>query len=254
MIWNKTIGGFGTENGYSVIEATDGGIIIAGSTSSFANFGTTDLYIVKLSATGNLAWTRTVDANSSEIGYSITRTTDGNIVIVGSISSNDFYVVKMREDGNVVWAKRISKLGSEVAYSVIETSDGGIVVGGYDSNNNRLVVVKLDSGGNLLWAKEISGAGFVGVLEVSILEASDGGLIIASSTSFGQGGNDIYLVKLRADGSSSCPSGCVVSSISPSTTNTSYVNSGGNIGTLNNLSVSDFGTPGSGGVLTNICP
>jgi len=56
--WTKTIGGPKDDWGLSLIQTSDGGYAIAGSTISFGA-GEWDVYVVKLGANGNLQWTKT---------------------------------------------------------------------------------------------------------------------------------------------------------------------------------------------------
>ena len=57
--WTKTIGGPKDDRGFSLIQTSDGGYVIAGFTESFGAGGK-DVYVVKLDAKGNLQWTKTI--------------------------------------------------------------------------------------------------------------------------------------------------------------------------------------------------
>ena len=50
--FQKTYGGTGNDIGYSVVQTSDGGFIIAGQTESFGA-GTVDIYIIKTDSVGN---------------------------------------------------------------------------------------------------------------------------------------------------------------------------------------------------------
>ena len=52
-LWTKTYGGLGNDNGAAVKQTSDGGYIIAGSTSSFRSDPYDDSYIIKLDSLGN---------------------------------------------------------------------------------------------------------------------------------------------------------------------------------------------------------
>jgi hypothetical protein len=109
--WTKTIGGPESEGGYSLVQTSDGGYAIAGYTKSFGA-GDWDVYVVKLDASGNLQWTKTIGGPESEGGYSLVQTSDGGYAIAGYTKSfgaggRDVYVVKLDANGNLQWTKTI---------------------------------------------------------------------------------------------------------------------------------------------------
>jgi len=102
--WGKTVGGTGLDRAFSIIQTTDGGYISAGWTNSFGAGGS-DMYIVKLSSSGTLIWSKTVGGTNNDAGYSIIRTTDGGYAVTGSTNSfgagnYDMYIVKLDVNGN----------------------------------------------------------------------------------------------------------------------------------------------------------
>jgi hypothetical protein len=80
--WTKTIGGPESEEGNSLIQTSDGGYAIAGYTESFGA-GKMDVYVIKLDATGNLQWTRTIGGKKEDMGTSLIQTSDGGYAIAG---------------------------------------------------------------------------------------------------------------------------------------------------------------------------
>jgi hypothetical protein len=103
---------------------------------------------------------------------------------------------------NVIWTKTIGGGNLDYASSIIQSSDGGYVVAGYTrsfgAGSYDFYVVKLDSSGNVQWTKTIGGSGGDGAM--SIIRSSDGGYVFAgSTTSFGVGNSDIYVVKMDAN-------------------------------------------------------
>ena len=254
--WTKTIGGPGNEIGFSLIQTSDGGYVLAGTTESFG-VGGSDVYIVKLDANGNLQWTKTIGGPKGEGGRSIIQTSDGGYAITGATKSfgagvEDVYVVKLDANGNLQWTKTIGGENNDWGNSLIQTSDGGYVIAGYTTSFGAgeadVYVVKLDANGNLLWTKTIGGP--ESEEGNSLIQTSDGGYAIAGVTSsFGAGEADVYVVKLDKNGDACCAvsqtsqvgSGGTLSSPTPS------IGSGGTL-TAPTSSIS------SGGTLTNQCP
>jgi len=64
--WSKTVGGTGYDDGYSIIQTTDGGYVAAGSYSFGA--GNSDFYIVKLDGSGNTCGNTTTPPSISGSG------------------------------------------------------------------------------------------------------------------------------------------------------------------------------------------
>jgi hypothetical protein len=205
--WTKTIGGPESEEGNSLIQTSDGGYAIAGYTASFGAGGY-DVYVVKLDANGNLQWTKTIGGKKEDMGSSIIQTSDGGYVIAGVTQSFgagkwDVYVVKLDANGNLQWTRTIGGPGDEIGQSLIQTSDGGYAIAGsttsFGAGEGDVYVVKLDAYGNLQWTKTIGGKNKDEGL--SLIQTSDGGYAIAgSTTSFGAGYADVYVVKLNANG------------------------------------------------------
>jgi len=205
--WTKTIGGKGWDAGLSLIQTSDGGYAIAGYTSLIFEGGG-DVYLVKLDAKGNLQWTKNIGGPGNEIGHSLIQTSDGGYAIAGKTYSfgagwADVYVVKLDANGNLQWTKTIGGKDFEAGYSLIQTSDGGYAIAGYTDSfgagREDVYVVKLDAKGNLQWTKTIGGS--KRDWGESLIQTSDGGYAIAgTTTSFGAGGRDVYVIKLDAKG------------------------------------------------------
>jgi hypothetical protein len=255
--WTKTIGGKYADGGNSLIQTSDGGYAIAGSTESFGA-GNGDVYVVKLDVHGNLQWTKTIGGPASETGFSLIQTSDGGYIIAGFTSSfgageTDIYLVKLDANGNLQWTKTIGGKKEDVGFSLIQTSDGGYAIAGGTSSFGAgkwdVYVVKLGANGNLQWTKTIGAKNEIFSIS-SLIQTSDGGYAIAGFTeSFGAGEWDIYVVKLDKNGDACC-----------AVSQTSQVGSGGRLGSptpsigSGGTLTSPTPTTSSGGTLTNQCP
>ena len=161
-----------------------------------------------------MVWQKTYGGTGDENSVSIQQTIDGGYIVGGYTNSFgsgnfNFWVIKLDNIGGVVWQKTYGGSGSDYARSIQQTSDGGYIVGGettsYGAGATDLWVIKLDENGGVVWQKTFGG--IAQDYSTSIQQTSDGGFIVTGEThSFGAGGQDIWVLKLDAEGSiSGCP-------------------------------------------------
>jgi len=203
--WNKTYGGAGWDEAYSIQQAVDGGYVLAGRTDSFGA-GRDDFWLVKTDSSGNIQWNKTYGATTTERAHSLVKTTDGGYAIAGYTNSSgvgyfDFWLVKVDSSGNMQWARTYGGADFEQAHSVIQTTDGGYAIAGrtdsFGVGNADFWLVKTDSSGNMQWNKTCGGANYDEAH--SVVQTSDGRYAIAGYTnSFGAGTDDFWLVKVAS--------------------------------------------------------
>lgn len=98
MLWSRTYGGTYNDECNSVIQTADGGYLMAGTTSS-SGAGNVDMWLLKMSASGDHQWSRTFGGSGNDVCYAVQRTTDGGYIVGGITSSfgaagNDIWLVK----------------------------------------------------------------------------------------------------------------------------------------------------------------
>ncbi|MCX7697569.1 MAG: fibronectin type III domain-containing protein [Bacteroidales bacterium] len=104
--WARTIGGPSSEEGYHVIPTNDGGYLVVGYTNSFGAGGQ-DAYVVKLSSTGALNWTKTIGGTGNEWFQTvILNNSTGEYIALGTTNSfgsggNDILLVRLDPNGNI---------------------------------------------------------------------------------------------------------------------------------------------------------
>ncbi len=112
--WQRTLGGNGNDEAYSILEDYDGGYVIAGRSNSVdgdvtANHGRYDYWIVKLDLFGILQWQLSLGGSNRDYCYAMDCTPDTDYVLLGSTYSNDcdvsgknglfdYWVVKLLPD------------------------------------------------------------------------------------------------------------------------------------------------------------
>ena len=105
LLWETTIGGKGSERGEAIEILSDGGLAVAGYSSSFAS-GIWDVFLVRTDDSGKILWQRNYGGSSSELGWAMDKTYDGGFVITGWTKSfgailHDVYLVKTDSNGEV---------------------------------------------------------------------------------------------------------------------------------------------------------
>ena len=157
--WQKTLGGTGDEYANSVQQTTDGGFIISGITDSndgdiSGNHGNNEVWIIKLSATGNIEWQKALGGTGGENAICIQQTiTDGGYILSGNTTSNDgditgfhggsssdYWIVKLLNSGNILWQKTLGGTLNDSASSIVQTLDGGYIIGGFTNSNDGDII------------------------------------------------------------------------------------------------------------------
>jgi len=106
--WNKTYGGTSEDRASSVVQTTDGGYAIGGSTWSFGA-GVTDFWFVKTDSSGSMQWSRTYGGKIHEYGGLVAQVRDGGYAIAGwtdsfdAGGSFDFWLVKTEAESGLAW-------------------------------------------------------------------------------------------------------------------------------------------------------
>ncbi|WP_197440333.1 SBBP repeat-containing protein [Polystyrenella longa] len=169
---------------------------------------TEDIFILKLSSSGDFIWAKGLGSKFIDYGYSISLDNSGNIYTTGyflrtttnspnrymdfdpgpdvynlrSTTDPSAYVLKLDSLGNFLWARNI---GGERGYSISTDSQGSVYTSGrfsgtVDFNPGQdiynltshgemdVFISKLDSSGNFLWARNLGGTGDDSVASITV--------------------------------------------------------------------------------------
>lgn len=205
-LWTRTAGGADDDYGYSVEECSDGGFIVAGSTASFS-VGSSDVYLIKYDAQGNVLWTKTYGGYNWESSTSVQQTSDGGYILGGTTTSfgagiSDAWLLKTDASGDTLWTRTYGGPEPDGCAAVRQTDDDGYILVGstrtYGAGWSDLYLVKTDASGDTLWTRVYGGTN--DDYGYSVQQSLDGGYIVAGVTSSFGGGDRTWLIKTDASG------------------------------------------------------
>lgn len=210
-LWTRKYGGAGSDEGYSVQQADDGGYVIVGYTTSFGKGGS-DVYLIRTDSSGDTLWTNTFGGTGEDIGNSVVVMDDGGFVFGGystsySDATEEAYIVKADANGQFLWDETSNSPVWVKGYSVIRCDDGNFAFVGSGGDSTESVNIFLGKGdhyGDTLWLNFYYGADFD--LGYDVKQTADGGFVIVGCTEVqSQGGfpdssNEVYLIKTDDDG------------------------------------------------------
>jgi len=206
-LWNRTYGGGSLDEGYSVVEVSTGGFAIAGYTNSYGA-GSSDAWLVRTDANGNLLWSRTYGGSGWDQGFSLVELSTGGFAIAGYTYSfgagdSDVWLLRTASDGTLLWNKTYGGAAIEYGMSVLEASPGAITIAAYTASFGAgafdVWVLRTDLDGTLLWNQTFGGTGEDRAME--IIRVSSGGFaILGDTSSFDAGGGDFWLLRVTEPG------------------------------------------------------
>jgi len=209
--WNRTFGEtFSYDRIKSVLQTSDGGYLITGSTSACWRDCPDDVWLIKTNTEGIEQWNLTLGRIGNEEMVFVQQTTDGGYILIGNTYSygtvsSDIWFVKIDLNGNMQCNNTFGGTGQDWAHSVSQVA-GGYIIAGHtvsygvgDYGASDFWLVKTDTKGEEQWNNTYGGIWSDSA--DSIQQTRDGGYIIAGETqSFGAGHNDFYVVKTDSNG------------------------------------------------------
>lgn len=216
--WQHVIGGAGQDLVKTIVQTSDGGYIIGGSSSSDIspkilsggtdkygksekNRGNLDYWIIKLDEKGEIKWQKTLGGQYIDQLESIQQTKDGGYIAGGysnspgsydkafeSYGEGDYWIVKLDADGNSEWQKVLGGEGDDHIAAIIELKDGGYIVAGNSASASTGNKSRTNKSGTDFWVVKLDEKGAIDWQETyntgktdiltSIVENSDGTLLL----------------------------------------------------------------------------
>lgn len=204
--FQNTIGWLMDDKANTVLQTVDSGYVLSGYTNSFGT--TTDAFLLKTDKWGIPLWSKLYGGSGNDIAMACINTSDGGFLLGGYTNSfgagfDDAYLIKTDVSGALEWTHSYGGNSTDKANALIQASDGGYIMAGgtysFGGASNNVYVVKTDDLGNHIWSRAFGEAGFDEAY--SVCNATDSGyMVLGTTTSFGAGGEDIYLLKVSPNG------------------------------------------------------
>jgi len=237
--WQKTLGGIASDKLHTAIETKDGGFLLAGTSDSPTseskkgkNYGSSDYWIVRLDATGEVLWDNSFGGVYLDTVESITEAAEDGFYILGysnspdtgnkkteNFGNGDFWLVRINKEGESLWQRSYGGEGDDHPYVVLSLKDKGLLLGGISNSPNSNTkqasnkkgtdfwVFKLDEEGTILWEQTYD----IGEYDIlsNIIENKDGSMLMAGyakseklglKRSDSRGINDYVAIKINEKG------------------------------------------------------
>ncbi|MEE9162548.1 MAG: hypothetical protein V3U35_06205 [Candidatus Neomarinimicrobiota bacterium] len=207
--WSRTFqnGAGHYEGGEALQETGDGGFIIVGATLT-RRPSDYDIRLTRTNGNGRQLWTRTFGGSGWDWGRFVRQTADGGFILAGWTDSQgsgggDLWLLKTDAQGTEEWSRTYGGIENEQGNCVQPTADGGYIVTGATTSNSvgedDLWLIKTDDRGVPQWMRTLGGVGndeghFVAVT------SDQGYIVVGSTTSFGAGASDVWLIKVEQGG------------------------------------------------------
>lgn len=205
LLWAKNAGGIYYDLGNALAVDAFGNIYVMGEFAGTMEFdagsgisdlisnGSSDIFILKLDASGNLLWAKSMGGPSEEWSEGVAVDASGNVYATGAFSETadfnpgpavypltsyegvDMYFVKLNASGNFVWAKSVGGQFDDVSNAIaIDAFDNVYMTGGFvgtvdfdpgtgyfgltsDNFSPDIFILKLTSTGDFGYALKIGG-------------------------------------------------------------------------------------------------
>ncbi|MCC6683721.1 MAG: hypothetical protein IT247_01490, partial [Bacteroidia bacterium] len=194
--FDVAIGTNDDEYTFDIAQCSDGNFILVG----YSNIGGTnkDILVIKADSTnGNVIWTKHFGGSGNQEGRAVITKTDGHIAITGTDYSGTLpqaFFLELDSAGTQLVYQTLGQSFSSYANSFAIERNGGYWLAGYTANGavTNALIAHIKSGGVYQGHTTFGGTGneeFTTITRVGNVLFMAG-----SSTSYGEGGSDLYFV------------------------------------------------------------
>ena len=234
--WQRALGSSKFDEGTLVKPTSDGGYMVAGNVVSgngdvkknTYKGGESDIWLVKLSATGSMLWQKTLGGSNKDKLIALEEMPGGGYIVAGNSNSTngdiqgnhgllDMWVCRISATGTLLWQRALGGSGDDELTDMLLAKNGNIIVAGVtwsvvsgdidvSYGGRDLWIGIINANGQLIWKKTIGGSN--GEQNLTLRSSSDGnyfyfsgvGSSIDGEFSGSHGNSDIIVYKIGLSG------------------------------------------------------
>jgi hypothetical protein len=161
-IWTKTYGGDSNDRATGLIVTENDEVFITGRTKSFGPGEWGNIFLFKMTQSGEILWYKTYGGDMYEDAGNIIQTSDGGFLLTGTTESytnggKDVFIVKTDADGNQIWTKHYGSTSDELGIASAEFPGQGCIIAANrldtETNNYAAYLLMINHEGDTIWTK-----------------------------------------------------------------------------------------------------
>lgn len=198
--WEMAYGGPYWDSAQSIRSTADGGYIVTADNGSYEGPGEDSAYwILELDAEGAVRWQRIYNIGFYAYNSAIQGIGGGHFIFSGEYGG--VWIMELGGGGDVEWQRSYRDISYFPHVTPLRSGDGYVASGPQlkDSDTSFISLFRIDAGGNPAWERHYGAEGHTA--GGSLVEAADGGLVLAGGTdSAGAGMTDGLILKMDPTG------------------------------------------------------
>lgn len=178
-----------------LVNTPDGQIVCLGT---IPNPYSNDIELNKITATGNIAWSKIFSAKLASNNQCLAITEEGDFLLGAQTNWNKGLIIKTNQNGDTLWSRIYDCV--QGINSITVTTDGNYAFVGKERDAEKTLLVKTDTRGNIMW-KVAYGDSILTANSVSSVHlCHDDGFVIAGGQMMTPTQGDCYLIKTDYEG------------------------------------------------------
>lgn len=170
--------------------------------------GRSHIYLAKMDADGNLAWSKTFGGKNNLVASGGVPAADGGFVVLATLMrypqpDDDAYLLKLDANGEIGW-ERTWEEGSIVTYDLLRSADNQYLIAASTApaRNIDFLFIKVDDQGQETWRSTFGDPKMMDY-PMRVIQTADGGYIAAGDwikDFSGQNPGEVSITKIDANG------------------------------------------------------